>query len=212
MDVVGEVIEIEQPCARGVRISLAQPLELGVIGRAFRAVAVDEIQQAPADALDGGNIERLLLGRDLGGLGTQRDRALIGFDGIDHAKRHRRSAWPVRGDKVEAVRAGLLIDEIVDIALAINRDLLAAVERDRDIAHQLEQRVQLFRLGVRIFDELETIGAHRVVGADGGGRRVVRKRTHGESPRIDGTELPSYRPQSACKTRLSVPECRTICA
>ena len=106
----------------------------------------------------------------------------------------------MRGDEVEAVRAGLFIDEIVDIALAINRDLLGAVERDRDIAHPLEQRVQLFRLGVRIFDELEAVSAHRVVGADGGGGRVVRKRTHfANLPRMDWAEYPSYRPQSACK-------------
>jgi DNA-binding Lrp family transcriptional regulator len=59
------------------------------------------------------------------------------------------------------------------------------VARDRDEAHQFEQRVQLPGLGVGIFDELEAVGAHRIVGADGGGRRVVRKRTHGgKLPRL----------------------------
>ncbi len=85
----------------------------------------------------------------------------------------------MRGDKIVAVGAGLLVDEIIDVALAIDRDLFGLVARDRRKTHQLEQRVQLFGPRMRIFDELETVGAHRVVGADGGGRRVVRKWTHG---------------------------------
>ena len=83
------------------------------------------------------------------------------------------------GDEIKAVAAGLLVDEIVDVALAIDRDLFGLVAGDRRIAHQLEQRVQFLRLGMRIFDELKAVGAHRVVGGDGGGRRVVRKWTHG---------------------------------
>ncbi|MGY4300164.1 hypothetical protein ACVWXN_008259 [Bradyrhizobium sp. i1.4.4] len=85
----------------------------------------------------------------------------------------------MRGDEVEAVGAGLLVDEIVDVALAVDRDLLALVAGDGRITHQLEQRVQLFRIGMRIFDELEPVGAHRIVGGDGGRRCIVRKRTHG---------------------------------
>jgi hypothetical protein len=33
---------------------------------------------------------------------------------------------------------------------------------------------------VRVLDEFEAVSAHRIVGADGGGRRVMRKRTHAE--------------------------------
>ena len=82
-------------------------------------------------------------------------------------------------DEIDTVAAGFLVDEVVDIALAIERDLLAPVPRHRRIAHQSEQRVQRLPIGMRIFDELEPVGAHRIVGADGGGRCVVRKRTHG---------------------------------
>ena len=35
-----------------------------------------------------------------------------------------------------------------------------------------------------VFDELEAVGAHRIVGADRGGRRVVRERTHGQVSQI----------------------------
>jgi hypothetical protein len=80
----------------------------------------------------------------------------------------------------KAVRAGLFVDEVVDVALAIDGDLLAPVPRYRRVAHQFEQRVQFFRLGVRVFDELETVSTHRVVGADCRGRRVMRKWTHGK--------------------------------
>ncbi len=71
--------------------------------------------------------------------------------------------------------AGFLVDDVIDVALPIDRDLFGPVARDGHIAHQLEQRVQLFRLRMRIFDELEAIGAHRIIGADGGGRRIVWK-------------------------------------
>jgi hypothetical protein len=85
----------------------------------------------------------------------------------------------VGGDKGKTVSAEFLVDEIVDVALAIDRDLLGLVARHRHIAHQPEQRVQLFRPGMGVFDEFKTIGAHRIGGADGRCRRVVRKWTHG---------------------------------
>ncbi|MGY4381508.1 hypothetical protein ACVWZ3_009147 [Bradyrhizobium sp. i1.3.6] len=179
MDVVGEVIEIEQAGTDRLGIACPQPLELGIVSRALGAVAIDEIEQAAADALDRGHIKRLLHRRHIGRFGAERDRTVIGRLRIDHAKRHRRRAGAVRGDEVEAVGAGLLVDEIVDVALAVDRDLLALVAGDGRITHQLEQRVQLFRIGMRIFDELEPVGAHRIVGGDGGRRCIVRKRTHG---------------------------------
>ena len=182
MDVVGEVIDVIEPGACGAWILRAKPFKLEVIGRALGAVAVDEIEQASADALDGGHVERLLRGRNIGGLRTERKCPLIGQLRIDHAKRHRRRARPMRGDEAMAVGAGFFVDEIIDVALAIDRDLLALVAGDRRIAHQLEQGVQFFRLRVGILDELKAVRAHRIIGADDGGRCVVRKRTHAESP------------------------------
>ena len=179
MDVVGEVIEIEQPHALRSRILCAQPFELGIIGRALGAIAADEIEQAATDALDCGNVEHFLRRVDAGGFGAERDGAGVRLPGVDHAKRHRRRAGAVRGDEVVAVGAGRFIDEVVDVALAVDRDLLGAMAGDRHIAHQLEQRVQFFRIRVRVFDELKAIGTHRIVGANNCRRRVVRKWTHG---------------------------------
>jgi hypothetical protein len=85
----------------------------------------------------------------------------------------------MRGNEIATVSTGLFIDEIVDVALAIDGDVLGLVAGDRRIAHELEQRVQFLRSRMRVFDKLETIGAHRIVGANRGGRCIVRKRTHG---------------------------------
>jgi len=64
MDVMGKVVEIEQSRAYRPRIARAKPFELGVIGRTLGAVAIDEIQEAAADTLDRGNVERFLRGRN----------------------------------------------------------------------------------------------------------------------------------------------------
>ena len=105
----------------------------------------------------------------------------------------------MRRDEILTVGAGLFIDEIVDVALAIDRDLPGLVARNRRIAHQLEQRVQFFRSRMRILHELEAIGTHRIIGADGRGRSIVRKRTHGLFSRFDLDQYRSKPVQSACK-------------
>ena len=43
-------------------LNLAEPVELDGIGRTLGTVAIDEIEQAAADALDRGDVERLLRG------------------------------------------------------------------------------------------------------------------------------------------------------
>ena len=96
------------------------------------------------------------------------------------------------GNKGKTVGAGLLVDEVVDVALAVDRDHLGLVAGNRHIAHQLEQRVQLFRPRMRVFDEFKAIGAHRIVGANRCGRRVVRKWTHADLPDwLDGVSVTS---------------------
>ncbi len=182
MHVVGEVIEIEQAGTLGTRIPGTQPFELLVVGRALGAVTIDEIQQAAADALDGWHIERFLRGRNIRRLSAEREGALIGQARIDHPKGHRRRAGAVRSDEAMTVGARLFVDQVIDVALAIHRDRLGLVARHRRKTHQPEQGMKLLGLRVRIFDELEAVGAHRVVIGNGGGGRIVRKRTHGKSP------------------------------
>ena len=104
--------------------------------------------------------------------------------GIDDAPGHRGGAGAVLFDELHRMRAGLGIDDIVDVALAPDGDVLAAMLGDRQIAHAGEQFGQLLRLRMREFDELETIGTGRVVLADFGGRGVVWEGTHGIPPKL----------------------------
>jgi hypothetical protein len=199
MDIVGEMIQIEEARASRTRIARSQPFEFDVIARTLGTVPVNQVEQAAADPLDGGHVERLLRRRNAGRLGAERDCALIGRPRINHAERHRRRARPMLRHEVETVGARLFVDEIVDVVLAIDGDLLCPVTRDRRKAHQLEKRVQLLRFGIRVSDELEPVRPHRIIGADGGRRRIVRKRTDWSSPKLLERKYPSSDVQWACK-------------
>ena len=125
------------------------------------------------------------IGPDLGlhRLRAERDRALEGMGGIDHAKRHGAGARPVQLGEAARETVRLCVDHEVDVALAIQRHVLRAVLGDRREPHGLEQPAELLRLGRGVLDELEAVGAHRVVVADGRRRCVVRIRAHGK-PRM----------------------------
>jgi len=103
---------------------------------------------------------------------------LEGVPRVDHAPGHRRRAGAVLLDEAHGVRARLGVDDVVDVALAPDGDGLAAMAGHRHVAHALEQLGELLRLGMGELDEFETVGPGGVVGADLGGRRVVRERTH----------------------------------
>ena len=61
------------------------------------------------------------------------------------------------------VAARLGIDDEVAVGLLVQGDVLALVPRDLGEAHLGEQRAQQLDVGRGIFDELEAVGAHRVV-------------------------------------------------
>ncbi len=113
------------------------------------------------------------------GLGAERHRMREGVLRIDDPPGHRRRAGAVRRDEAHGERAGLGIEHVVDVALPVDRDVLGLVLRHRPVAHAREEARKLLRLRVGEFDELEAVGPDRIVGADGGGRCVVRERTHG---------------------------------
>ena len=68
--------------------------------------------------------------------------------------------------------ARFVVDDEVDVALPVQRHVLAAVPRDHREAHALEQVAQQVRIGRGVFDELEAVRAHR----------VVEEVCHGDSP------------------------------
>ena len=99
-------------------------------------------------------------------LGAELDGALEGRGRVLDAERHgaRRRTVLLREALAEAARLG--VDDEVDVALPVQRDVLAAMPRDHREAQPLEQRAQQLRIGRGVFDELEAVGAHGIV-ADG---------------------------------------------
>jgi hypothetical protein len=85
---------------------------------------------------------------------------------------------PCSAREAGRVAAGLLVHEVVDVTLLVERDRLPAVARDGLEAHGPEQAVQLLRLRMGVLDEPETVRAGGVLRGDLGGRGVVRKGTH----------------------------------
>jgi hypothetical protein len=61
-----------------------------------------------------------------------------------------------------AERIGLRVDDEVDVALGMQRDVLAAVTRGNREAEPLEETAQQLGIGRRVLDELEPVGAHRI--------------------------------------------------
>ncbi len=90
--------------------------------------------------------------------------------GIGHAECHGAGARAVGGGEFGLETVGLGIDDEVDVALAMERDVLALVPRHCGKAHAGEQVAQQLRVGRCIFDEFETVGAHWILETQGSER------------------------------------------
>ena len=176
LHVMGQVVDVELPGAGGMRIDLAQPREALIRHAARCAVAIDEVDQGTTDALDGGHVEGQAIARRLR---TQADRAVECRARVGHAPAHAWCAGTVRRDKPGGVAAGLLVDQVVDVTLAVERHGARAMPGDSGEAHSAEQRVQLARIGMRELDEGKAVEAGRILRRDGCRCGVVGKRTHG---------------------------------
>ena len=75
-----------------------------------------------------------------------------------------------------------------EVALALGRDVAGAVPGDRAESKLLEQLAELRRLGRRVLDLLEAVGAHRIVIRDHRALRFVRIRSHEKLPRLRADE------------------------
>jgi len=80
----------------------------------------------------------------------------------------------------ETLRFG--VDDEVDVPLAPERHILAAMACDWREAHGREQRAERLRIWRGVLDELEPVRPHRDRLGEHGRRRVVRKRARGETP------------------------------
>ena len=82
------------------------------------------------------------------------------------------------GDKAGSVGVRLAVDEVVDAALAVERNVLGLVPGNLDITHLLEQPLEFARVGMGELHEFEAIRAGGVIRADARRGRIVRERTH----------------------------------
>jgi hypothetical protein len=173
MHVVGEVVERGQAESCGREFSAGQGDEVDVIdadiadaaGRsaAFAAPAIDEVDDAVADALDGRDVELHRPAFRVVTPGAQFDRTTIGVGGVIDAKRNGADRWAVQPSEALGEGVGFGVDDEVDLTLPIQRHVLVPMAGDGDEAHAFEKLAKRNRIGCRVLDELEAVSAHRVV-------------------------------------------------
>src|SRR3990167_8972565 len=147
--VVRQVVDDGQAMADRVQLGARQGVEVDVVEAdvadlAFlRAVlaapAVDEIDDRVAYALDGRDVQ---LARACGvrvAPGAERNGALVRGLGVLHAEGDGADAGAVQAGKTLGEAIGFGVDDEIDLALAVQRDGLVAVLRDRLEAHAFEQ-------------------------------------------------------------------------
>ena len=177
MDVVGEVIDIGQAGAARVGLHARHGHEVDVVDAAV-AVAIDQEDQAVADALDGRDVQLHRADLALHRLGAERLRPLQGGAGILDAKGHGADRRSVHAGEGLGEAVGLGVDDEVDLALAIERHVLRAVAGHRREAERLEQGLELADVGGGVFDELEAVGGHGIDGVGSGWLRSALR--HGD--------------------------------
>src|SRR5271165_3769764 len=113
------MIEIFYPTTNALRICLAEPIELFRIGRALCAIAVDEIDEAAADAFDRRDVERFCAACAGIRFGATRHGMSERMRRVDDPPRHGGRAWPVKIDKSAAETLSVGVQDIIDVALTV---------------------------------------------------------------------------------------------
>ena len=126
-------------------------------------VAVDQVQRRAADALDRRQAQLHRAGGHVHRLRAQFQRTGVGAMCIAYPEGHGAGAGAVLGGKVAGQAARFAVDDEVDVALAVEQHVLAAVARHQGEAHLLEQGLQGVGGRRGEFHELEAAQAHGVV-------------------------------------------------
>lgn len=130
---MGQMVEVIKAHAFRSRIGRAYPVELVGIGRAFAAVAIDEIDERASDAADGGSRESLAAA--VVGFGAEFHGMLECVSGIHDAPCHRGSARAMLGNKACGERARLRIENVIDVTLLKDPDVLGPMAGHGPVAH-----------------------------------------------------------------------------
>ena len=190
--VVRQVVDHRHAIASGVQLGTRQGFEIDVVeadvadvavfGAVLAAPAVDEIDDRVADALDGRDVQLARRGLPRVAPRAQGQRALVGCLGVLHPEGNGTDAGAVQAGEALSKGVGFGVEDEVDAALAVQRHRLVAVLRDGLEAHALEQFAHRLGIGCGVFDEFETVGAHRVVPWGGGRSGGCTRKAHGLSP------------------------------
>ena len=140
VDVVGEVIDELQAVPHRMAVHAVDELEVDVVDRPALAMAVDQVQRRAADTLDRRQAQLHRAGRDLDRLGAQLQCAGIGQRRVLDPKRHAAGRWAMLGSEVRGRAARLVVDDEVDLALAIQHHVLGPVGGHLGEAHGFEHR------------------------------------------------------------------------
>ena len=176
MDIVGEVIEIGEPDTFDPLRRARQGDEIDVVD-VLRAIAIDEIEVGAADTLDRWDVQLHRADSALHRRRPSLDRELERLAGVAHAEGHGVGRGTVRRAEVGRLTLRLHVEDEVDVALAEPQHVLGAMPRHRLEAHLLEEPFQRLRLRRGELDELEPIGAERIVKQVAGGlKRGVHRR------------------------------------
>ncbi len=164
VDVVGQVVEVGQPHAalgQGRRGALDRP-EVDVIDL-LGPIAVDQIEVRAADPLDGRDIQLHRPHR-----APHRRRAPLHRQGqrpggVLDPEGHGVGRGAMRLAELGRLARGIHVQDEVDVALLVADHVLGAVPGGGHKAQRLELTGHASRVGAGEFDELEAVGAQRIV-------------------------------------------------
>ncbi len=143
-------------------VDAVEEFEVDVVDRVAGRVAVDEIKWCTADALNRRQAQFHRTRGNLDRLCAKLQRAVVGEVRVLDAERHACRAGAVLLREVGRVAFRFLVEDEVDAALAVKRDLLGTVPRDGLEAQRVEHGLEHARLRRSKFDEFEAVEAHRV--------------------------------------------------
>src|SRR6266480_4258690 len=217
--VVREMIDVAQAGPRGAgrraapeRLEPRQRLEIHVVDSVaviVLRVAVDEVDERVADALDRRDAQLARPGAALHAPGAALEEPVVGRRGVLHAEGDGAHARAVAAGEVLRERARLGVDDEIGVALLVEQHVLVAVPGDRLEAHALEELAERPGIARRVLDELEAVGLDRVVARLGHDRILDLK--NGVCPRENFLVFVSFahatRPSGGIRARPE-PEAR----
>ncbi|MNC35786.1 hypothetical protein D3C75_842810 [compost metagenome] len=159
---MGQVVDQLEAGTLRMTVDALDEFEVDVVDRAAFAETVDQVDRRTADALDRRQAQLHRPGGAVYRLGAQLQGAGVGLVGVLHPEGHAAGRRAVLGGEVGGEALRLLVEDQVDVALAVQVHVLGAVGGDLGEAHHGEDGFQGVRRRGGEFDELEAHQAHRV--------------------------------------------------